>query len=351
MPGKWPDQTLDQAFGLPEGAGRRPHLASVFQGNRKSANIHTSSGVIWRMSVHIPDRRRGGHLAARIWASSQFRKRLPSTSVQGSSGESQIMAIMSVQNKAEGDVDKYVRKKFFPTQNTGVFVDVGAASPNYLSNSALYRSLGWTVIAVEANPVFCELHRKLGHEVVQCACGDHDEDGVDFSVVDSHGAQYENGQVSYEQFSSLAIKDTYKSLNADLDLKKIKVNLRRLDTILATRTPHINHIDILSVDVEGWELEVIAGLNLEKYKPRVMVIENLFDDEKYRVHLGSKGYLLWKILPPNDVYVRAGFWMRLFNVRAGFWMRLFRKSVQFAKSRLPVRLKKLLRRAITDRQK
>src|SRR5262249_40577161 len=46
MPGRWPDQALDQAFGLPEGAGRRPHLASVFQRNRKSPNIHTGSGVI-----------------------------------------------------------------------------------------------------------------------------------------------------------------------------------------------------------------------------------------------------------------------------------------------------------------
>src|SRR5262249_52285926 len=216
--------------------------------------------------------------------------------------------------------------QFFPTQNTGVFVDVGAASPNYLSISALYRSLGWTVIAVEPNPVFCEMHRNLGYEVVQCACGDHDEDGVDFCVVDSHDAQYENGQVSYESFSSLAIKDAYKSLNADLDFKKIKVNLRRLDTILARCASPIDQIDILSVDVEGWELEVIAGLDLEKYKPRVMVIENLFDDDKYRLHLGSKGYLLWKSLPPNDVYVRVG-----------FWVRLFRQSVRFAKSRLRVR--------------
>ena len=55
----------------------------------------------------------------------------------------------NIQNHAEGDVDKYIRKKFFPTQTTGVFIDVGAANPNYLSISALYRSLGWTVIAVE----------------------------------------------------------------------------------------------------------------------------------------------------------------------------------------------------------
>jgi FkbM family methyltransferase len=237
------------------------------------------------------------------------------------------MPSYSVQNHAEGDVDECVRKNFFRTQNSGVFVDVGAASPNYLSISALYRSLGWTVIAVEPNPVFCEMHRKLGHEVVQCACGDHDEDGVDFCVVDSHGAQYENGQVSYESFSSLAIKDNYKRLNANLDSKNIKVKLRRLDTILTAYTPHIEHIDILSIDVEGWELEVIAGLNLERYKPRVMVIENLFDDDKYRQHLRNKGYLLWKILPPNDVYVRIGFWMGLFTKIT---------------SRLPARLLKFL---------
>src|SRR5262249_4496192 len=53
MPGRWPDQTLDQAFGLPDGSGRRPHLASVFQRNRKSPNIHTSSGVIWGMSDNL----------------------------------------------------------------------------------------------------------------------------------------------------------------------------------------------------------------------------------------------------------------------------------------------------------
>jgi FkbM family methyltransferase len=209
------------------------------------------------------------------------------------------------QNRAEADVDRYIRQRFFPNQDTGVFVDVGAANPNYLSISALYRSLGWTVIAVEPNPAFCELHRKLGHEVLQYACGDHDEDGVEFSVVDSHGNQYENGFVSYESFSSLGIKDAYARIKPNLDVTKIKVNLRRLDTILATHAPAVDHINILSVDVEGWELEVLAGLDLQKFKPDVMVIENLFNDDQYRLHLRDRGYLLWSFLAPNDVFIRS----------------------------------------------
>jgi len=213
------------------------------------------------------------------------------------------MVISESRNRAEGDVDIYVRQTFFPVQNSGVFVDVGAASPNFLSISALYRTLGWTVIAVEPNPVFCEQHRKLGHEVLQYACGDHDEENVEFNIVDSHGARYENGNVSFESFSSLAIKDAYKTIRMDLDIKKINVNLRRLDTILAAHAPDVDHIDILSVDVEGWELEVIAGLDLEKFKPRVMIIENLFADPQYRLCLRDKGYSLCTFRFPNDVYV------------------------------------------------
>jgi FkbM family methyltransferase len=205
-------------------------------------------------------------------------------------------------NHAEGDVDKIVRQRFFPGQDSGIFVEVGAARPDYLSISALYRSLGWTVIAIEPNPAFCELHRSRGYEVLEYACGDHDEDGVDFCVVNSHGTQYEDGEVSYESLSSLAIKDSYANASSNLDVSKIKVNLRRLDTILRTHAPNLKHIDILSVDVEGWELEVLEGLDLATYRPRVMVIENLFRDKKYRAYMRSKGYRLWRCLRPNDIY-------------------------------------------------
>jgi FkbM family methyltransferase len=153
------------------------------------------------------------------------------------------MADVSV-NRAEGEVDKVVQQRFFRNQNAGIFVDVGAANPDYLSVSALYRSLGWKIIAIEPNPVFCEMHRKRGHDVLQYACGDRDEDEVDFCVVDSHGAPYENGQVSYESFSSLAIKESYARIRPQLDVERIKVKLRRLDTILQTHAPEVQRIDI-----------------------------------------------------------------------------------------------------------
>jgi FkbM family methyltransferase len=208
------------------------------------------------------------------------------------------------QSRAEGRVDELVRARFFPTAPTGVLVEVGAADPEYLSTSALYRDLGWTVLSVEPNPEFCQLHRARGHEVLQYACGDHDEDGVDFSVVDSGGAEYGGGKVSYESFSSIAIKDSYADLaSSDLTVSKIKVDLRRLDTLLAEQIPAIERIDLLSIDVEGWELEVLGGLDMDSFRPRVLIIENLFADDRYREYMRARGYELWRHVEPNDVYV------------------------------------------------
>ncbi|HEX3391551.1 MAG TPA: FkbM family methyltransferase [Solirubrobacteraceae bacterium] len=205
---------------------------------------------------------------------------------------------------AEDNIDKEVQTRFFPDQCSGVLVEVGAAHPEYLSISALYRDLGWNVVSIEPNPKFCELHRAHGHEVLQYACGDHDEDDVEFSVVDSQGTPYSGGQVSFEAWSSLAIKDSYAALaDSDLSINKIKVKLRRLDTLLREYAPTVDRIDILSVDVEGWELEVLDGVDMVKFRPRVLIIENLFADRRYRVYMRSKGYVLWKRIEPNDVYV------------------------------------------------
>ncbi|MBK8064779.1 MAG: FkbM family methyltransferase [Betaproteobacteria bacterium] len=206
-------------------------------------------------------------------------------------------------NRAEGDVDLLVRKRFFADVTQGTAVDVGAAQPDFLSISASFREAGWKVIAIEPNPEFCRLHRERGHEVLQYACGDHDEDDVEFCLVDSHGTAYEQGKVSFESFSSLAIKDEYAKLKDNLDITRIRVRLRRLDTILREDAPDLTRIDLLSIDVEGWELEVLQGLDFARYRPRAMVIENLFNSPGYRSYMRHKGYGLWKYLPPNDVYV------------------------------------------------
>jgi FkbM family methyltransferase len=209
---------------------------------------------------------------------------------------------------AEKDVDLIVLQTFFHDKETpGVFVEVGAAHPEFLSISARYRQLGWKIISIEPNPEFCKIHRGLGYTVHEYACGDTDQDNVDFYVVDSKGVDYGGGNVSFESFSSLGIKDEfsdlYKTVENEREVSKIKVNVRRLDTIMEECAPDLKKIDILAIDVEGWELNVLAGFSLNNFEPKVVILENLFNKREYTEYMQSNGYFLWKKLDPNEVYV------------------------------------------------
>ena len=207
---------------------------------------------------------------------------------------------------AEHGLDQLVHETFFHDAPPGVFVEVGAAGPDFLSIGALFRRLGWHVIAIEPNPAFAAAHREAGNEVLEYACGDRDEDGVTFEIVDLHGALYEGGPVTFEAFSALRVKDAYRALrDGELDTQEIRVDVRRLDTLLAEHAPEIRRVEIVSIDVEGWELEVLAGFSLERYRPRVLIVENLLDDARYRRAIGARGYELWRQVGPNEVYVPA----------------------------------------------
>jgi FkbM family methyltransferase len=213
---------------------------------------------------------------------------------------------------AEKDVDLLVRERFFKDKSApGVFVEVGAARPDYLSISASFRELGWRIVAIEPNPDFCAAHRALGHDVHEYACSDVDADDVEFFVVDSQGAAYLGGSVSFESFSSLGIKGEYAELHETVKgntrVKAIPVKVRRLDTILEQHEPDVDHIDILAVDVEGWELNVMRGLSIEKYRPSVVILENLFQKDEYVQFMRDKGFALWRRLEPNDIYVARSF--------------------------------------------
>lgn len=210
-----------------------------------------------------------------------------------------------MESRAEGGLDETVLDHFFGDASNGVFVDVGAAKPDFLSVSALFRSRGWRVIAIEPNPLFCDAHRALGHEVLQYACADYDANDVAFELVNSHGAPYADGNVSFESFSALQVKDSYRTLStSDLDVTRIRVDVRRLDSLLHSHAREVDRLDVVSIDVEGWELEVLRGLSLERYRPRVLLVENVFEDERYRLALDERGYRLWRHIRPNDVYTR-----------------------------------------------
>jgi FkbM family methyltransferase len=207
----------------------------------------------------------------------------------------------------EGDVDKIVHETLFSDVHDGVLVEVGAARPDYLSIGESFRKLGWRVIGIEPNPRFAELHRALGNEIYEYACSMVEQDDVDFQIISANEPmEMMDGSISDESFSSLKVRGEYavmfEKLRSKFSIQTIKVKVRKMDTILRDLAK-VSKVDVLALDVEGWERECLMGL--QAYRPKVVIVENLFKTDLTGQLLIARGYLHWKTLAPNDVYVLA----------------------------------------------
>lgn len=201
---------------------------------------------------------------------------------------------------AQFDTDKYIRTNFFPDYTyRGIYVEVGAGPPTFISNSKHFRDTGWRTIGVDPNPKFVEQHRNEGSEIYQYACS-NEEKMTSFIINLNNDSWYseENDGVS---FSALEIR--HEGVPDHNTQQVISVETIRLDTLL--RRLELTRVDVLSVDVEGWELEVIDGFNCSYWKPKVIVLENHTKDPKYDNFMLNKGYVKSAELAWNFVYVRA----------------------------------------------
>jgi FkbM family methyltransferase len=205
--------------------------------------------------------------------------------------------------RSETKVDEWIRDNHFTDWDyKGVMVEVGAATPEYISNSYHWRVNDWRTISIEPNPKFAEEHRKVDSEVVECAVSDY-EGVAEFIMV---GEERGEGNTSWHSFSHLAEKklenipndwkEAYNRENKEI----VRVSVRTLNSILEEKG--IDKVDILTIDVEGLEVKVLGGIDLEKYQPKVILIENV-ENTDFSPYL--KGYQLAHKTIYDDVWVRA----------------------------------------------
>jgi FkbM family methyltransferase len=197
---------------------------------------------------------------------------------------------------AEFETDRIVYDTYFQGK-VGCSVEVGCADPHLYSMSMLFREKGWRCIGIEPNPKFVQKHIDLGHEIYPYAATESHVGLSDFDLV-----MIEHGPFTYESFSSLKVKDSYIEKQGMPDIEVIQVNCKPLDLIL--QEAGVESIDLLVVDTEGWELEVMRGFSADKYKPKVIVLENWVHESEYTDYMKSIGYRLDQTIEYNYIYVR-----------------------------------------------
>ena len=221
-------------------------------------------------------------------------------------------------------VEKELIWKFFSQRRTGVFVEVGANDPVAGSQTWLLEQNGWRGVLVEPQSRHCEKLRqqRKNSQVFQVACSSPEMEGE----MDLH----------------LAAQDGTSTLRKQPDTHGIRfVGTERVKVTTLTKvlqSADVARIDFLSLDVEGHEIEVMRGLDFEKFPPALILIEDGVRDLRKHNFLKSRGYKLVKRTSINNWYVprAADFQMSSLSEKIGLWRKMF-LALPFRKFRLHLR--------------
>lgn len=180
----------------------------------------------------------------------------------------------------------------------GYFVEVGCIDGRRFSNTLFFEERGWKGMCVEAHEGYIDLIKtnRPGSCVVHCAVGEEDRDDVTFFATD-------RGSLSTldERMQERWKREFPSYFNGFVPQK---VSQRKLDTLFGEYG--VGEIDLLSIDIEGYEAEALRGLALQQFRPKVMIIES--DSAEHEAALDqlicTKGYTKIMKLYQNLFYVR-----------------------------------------------
>ncbi|MCA9201574.1 MAG: FkbM family methyltransferase [Planctomycetales bacterium] len=199
------------------------------------------------------------------------------------------------------------------TTATGTFVEVGAYDGERFSNTSWLADNGWRGVYVEPSSEFsrlCRLRHCLNRvQVINVAAGE----------ADGHAMLKQIGSLSTLSDETF---DEYQRIpwargQIEKKLEHHGITIRRLDSILESLECSVG-FELLVVDVEGFEESVFRGFDLERWQPRMLIVElcDVHEDfsantelvqsaQRVRAHISNSGYTEVYRDAINTVFVRC----------------------------------------------
>lgn len=193
-----------------------------------------------------------------------------------------------------------ILNKLFKGKTKGFYVDVGAFHPRKYSNTyALHSFSGWSGVNVDASAEAIALFEQ------------ERPDDINVQLAVSASA----GEAVYWKFdrpsrNTLSNDNVQRQLNRnDASLvEEEQVRTQPLGEVLAEHVAEDTVIDLLNIDVEGLDFEALASNDWERYRPRVITIEDyaiktvgVENSEIYRF-LIEKGYKFYSHAFDTSIY-------------------------------------------------
>lgn len=191
----------------------------------------------------------------------------------------------------------------FDGKPDGFFIEVGAYDGYTYAVTYAFECLGWTGLLVEPIPERYEAckARRPGSRVVHAALSKRGSNGTaTFSHIVSPKKHYEAssflpGSVSGKRYMRPPKTNTIS----------LTVPLTTMDDLLASAPPP-GGVDFVVLDVEGGELNLLDGFDLDKYRPKAILIEDqaMGRDTTVLDYLVGRGYEHVTWLSYNRLMVR-----------------------------------------------
>jgi FkbM family methyltransferase len=143
----------------------------------------------------------------------------------------------------------------------GVYIDVGCNHPFFNNYTYLLYKKGWSGINIDLDFHFVDMfnHFRPNDFNKQIAIADKQGE-TDFFFYHNKSA-INTLSKEIHSFRGSAAKE----------IKKIKIET--LNNVIQNSTFANKRINLLTIDVEGFEMNVLKGFDLEKYSPEVVVVE------------------------------------------------------------------------------
>jgi FkbM family methyltransferase len=211
---------------------------------------------------------------------------------------------MTFYGQKEEDRIAYQFLKLFPeAELKRTFLDVGAYDGKHLSNTLIFEEMGWRGICVEADEqAFESLRQNRKCICLNVACGEK-EGTVEFFTEPDRPMGTTNAEAAEKLKAGWHFQSGERK----------QVRSTTVDRILETNS--FKEIDFVSIDVDGAEVQVLRGFDLDRARPRLICIETNMKQVKAgkwpREHVDeidhiitSYGYYLLKVHGANSFYAR-----------------------------------------------
>jgi FkbM family methyltransferase len=189
-----------------------------------------------------------------------------------------------------GDAEHRLKEDFFRATPVGFFVDVGANAPREGSQTWPMESRGWSGVLVEPQPdLAARLRQERRAKVYAVACSRPEDSGKTLT---------------------LYLAGIQSSLKADFYAAGMQragtceVPITTLDQVLEDAAAPAR-LDFVSIDVEGHDIEVLDGFDLARWRPRLLLIEDVVQNLTLHRYLTRRGYRWFRRTGINSWYVPA----------------------------------------------